>query len=119
MAMRAGATVWARIGALCAVLAVALALALAPAVEAATHGPGALAAEADHRAHHAEHGPAHDLSGPGPHDAGDHDHVPAVLAFASPAGPDLPPDRALGAAGPAREGTIRDGPRRPPRRTAP
>jgi hypothetical protein len=106
---------------LCARLVLALSLALAPgaAVAAAGQGPGAMAAEADHRAVHDAHGPARAMAGSGHHDATEHEHsAPALVAppavafhpaFQRVARPDPP----------AAAGTIRDGPRRPPRPTAP
>jgi hypothetical protein len=68
-----------------AAVLVLLALVAAPVAEAATHGPGAVAAAADHAAWHGEMG--HD--GPhghhGHHDAGDHDHSASVILPAAPA----------------------------------
>ena len=108
---------WARIWALCACLIMALSLAAAPAVEAVKHGPGAMAAEADHRAFHAEHGHSHDMPS-GHHDSSDHDHVSAALLRLP--GAAIPCRHRSGPCGQtalAADGTIRDGPRRPPRLT--
>ncbi|MEF3047201.1 hypothetical protein [Pseudotabrizicola sp. L79] len=95
----------------------ALSLAVAPAVEAVKHGPGAMAAEADHRAYHAEHGHVHDIAGSDHHDSSDHDHVGAALLAAPRAEVPPPPARMLRPASFAADGTTRDGPRRPPRLT--
>jgi hypothetical protein len=91
------------------------ALACAPAIEAIKHGPGVMAAEADHRAFHATQGHGHGIGSPHQPESSDHDHVTVALPAA--AGTEIlvkPAQRwhiiALGA-----DGTIRDGPRRPPR----
>jgi hypothetical protein len=115
--MRAISVTWAGIRALCVCLIMALSLAVAPAVEALKHGPGAMAAEADHRAYHAEHGHVHDIAGSDHHDSSDHDHVGAALLAAPGAEVPPPPARTLRPASSAADGTIRDGPRRPPRLT--
>lgn len=117
--MRRMAEAWQRIGALCACLIVALSLAAAPAAEAVKHGPGALAAEADHRAWHTENGQSHAMpSGShGHHDSGDHDHVVAAILVASGSEVAFPPKSTLRPETLAADGTIRDGPRRPPRLT--
>lgn len=114
--MQAGSAVSARIRAICAGLILVLSLVLAPATLAVKHGPGTVAAEADHRAFHAEHGHAHEMPG-GHHDATDHDHVGAALLVASglevdPALPQILRPETLVACG-----TCRTGPRRPPRLT--
>jgi hypothetical protein len=96
---------------------VALSLALAPAVEAVKHGPGAMAAEADHRAYHAEHGHVHDIAGADHHESGDHDHGGAALLASPEAEAPPPPARTLRPGSLGADGTIREGPRRPPRRT--
>jgi hypothetical protein len=95
---------------------VALCLSAAPAIEAVTHGP-ALAAEADHRAYHAEQGHAHEMAASGHHGSGDHDHVGAALLPAP--GDELhpAPERTLHPGTIVADGMIRDGPRRPPRLT--
>jgi hypothetical protein len=118
--MQRGAATWVRIRALCTCLIMGLSLMAAPAIEAAKHGPGALAAEADHRAFHADHGHSHDGPGanqPGHHDASDHDHVGAALLAAS--GPDFhpAPQQTLCPESHLAGSTICDGPRRPPRLT--
>lgn len=112
--MRGLGAAWQRFGALCATLVLALSLAAAPAVEAAKHGPGAVAAEAEHRAYHAAHGHQHDLPQQH-HDAGDHDHVAAALLLAPGAEHRPPPERSLRPGSLSADGTIHDGPRRPPR----
>ncbi|WP_423209513.1 hypothetical protein [Paracoccus yeei] len=108
--------VCARIRALCACLIVALSLAVAPAIEAVKYGLGAMAAEADHRAFHAERGHGHELPH-GHHDSTDHDHVGAALPDASGLAVHPAPQRTLRPDALAADGTIRDGPRRPPRLT--
>ncbi|NBE08306.1 hypothetical protein [Paragemmobacter ruber] len=95
----------------------ALALVLAPAIDAVKHGPGALAAEADHRAAHAAHGHAHDLAGSHHHDSSDHDHVAAALLGPQETDVPSPPARMLRPAALAADGMIRDVRRRPPRLT--
>lgn len=114
--MRRRLTGWCRLWALCAALGLAFALAAAPAIEAVKHGPAAQAAEADHRAFHAAHGHSHDLPA-GHHDSGDHDHVSAAVL--APAGAEVhsAPARKLHPDAMVANGTIRDGPRRPPRLT--
>jgi hypothetical protein len=115
--MQAMAAAWQSIRTLRAILCLALSLAAAPAVEAVQHGPGALAAEADHRAYHAGHGQTHDFAGSDHHDSSDHDNVSSAL-LASP-GTEAPslPERTLRSETLVADGTIRDGPRRPPRLT--
>ena len=114
--MQARSTEWARIRALCACMILALSLVIAPAIEAVKHGPGAMVAEADHHAFHAEHGNTHEMPN-GHHDSTDHDHVGAALLDAS--GPEVhpAPQRTLRPETLAADDTIRDGPRRPPRPT--
>lgn len=112
--MRGLGAAWQRFGALCVALMLVLSLTLAPAVEAAQHGPGEMVAEAGDRAHHAAHGHQHDLPQP-QHDAGDHDHVAAALLLAPGAGHRPPPARSLRPGSLSADGTIHDGPRRPPR----
>jgi hypothetical protein len=92
----------------------ALSLAAAPAIEAIKHGPGAMVAEADHRAHRAAHGHSHDMPS-GHHDSGDHDHVSAAVLASPGATFHAPPMRTLRPDGTVADGTIREGPRRPPR----
>jgi hypothetical protein len=115
--MQASRTAWRGIGALLAAFCLVLSLALAPAVLALKHGPAAMAAELDHRAYHAEQGHAHDIAGADHHDSGDHDHVSAALLAASGTAVQPPPERTLRPETRASDGTIRDGPRRPPRLT--
>lgn len=105
---------WGGLWALCAALGLALFIAGAPAIEAAKHGPGAMTAEADHRAYHAEHGHTHDMPR-GHHDSADHDHVVAAVLAPPEAAFQTSPERTLRPDGIAADGTIRDGPRRPPR----
>lgn len=87
--MRGIEAAWRWVRALCACLILALSLAVAPAIEAVKHGPGAMAAEADHRAYHAEHGHSHDIAGSDHHDSSDHDHVGAALVASL--GSEIPP----------------------------
>jgi len=107
---------WGRLWSLCAAIVMALSLAAAPAIEAVKHGPGAMVAEADHRAFHAEHGHSHDLPS-GHHDTGDHDHVSAAVLAAPGAEVHSFPERKLRPETTAAAGTIRESPRRPPRLT--
>jgi hypothetical protein len=111
--MWASATASAKVRALCAGLV--LALALASVVEALRHDPGVLAVEAEHRVLDAGHGHAHEAPGPGQQEAGDHEHIIAALPEAPAEAIHAPPDRALRPALSSLHGTIRDGPRRPPR----
>jgi hypothetical protein len=115
--VRAVSAAWAGIRALCVSLIVALSLAAAPVAQAVKHGPAAMAAEADHRAYHAEQGRAHDIAGSDHHDPGDHDHVSAALLVSPGADVHPPLARTLRPVSLDAEGTIRDGPRRPPRLT--
>lgn len=103
---------WGRMGALCAALILAVSLAAAPAVEAVTQGPGALASQADD-----VHGHGHETPG-GQIDAADHDHSGAAFPANTGHMIHAPPARRLQPDARAAEGTIRDGPRRPPRLTA-
>ena len=118
------------------------ALGAAPVATALTHGPGAIAAQADHAAYHAEqkvaqptaqHKPAHALfdrgatgghagghaGGHGPHDATDHDHSASVILTS----PTMLDPFGLGDdwRGQGRQMTsiIHDGPKRPPRAPKP
>jgi hypothetical protein len=92
----------------------ALSLAAAPAIEAVKHGPGAMVAEADHLAYHAAHGHSHDMPS-GHHDSGDHDHVSAAVLASPGTTFHAPPMRTLRPDAKVADGTIREGPRRPPR----
>jgi hypothetical protein len=101
-----------------AVLAL-MALVVAPVVEAATHGPATVMAEAQHadvvdHGHHHGHGHWHGHA-PGHHDATDHDHSASVILPAAPVLA-LPQGTAQGVAV-ARDfaGTAAEGLRRPPR----
>lgn len=101
--------VWQRVAA----VLVLMALALAPMAEAATHGPGAALAEADHAAWHDAHGHGHDHHGH--HDATDHDHSTSVILTAHP-GLALPEGTAQRVAlVPDFAGRAGEGLRRPPR----
>lgn len=98
-----------------AAFVLSLALAVTPLVSALTHGPGQLAMEADHAAWHAEQGEHWHATDHDHHDAADHDHTATVIL---PAGGDMqpPPKTDIWAwQGYPLSGTIRDGPRRPPR----
>jgi hypothetical protein len=113
--MRARVAEWLGTRALWATLLLALSLAVAPVIEGIKHSPTAIAAEADHRAYHAEQGSAHDIVEADHHDAGDHDHFGAAV-LASPGAEVFPsPQRTLRPETLAADGTIRAGPRRPPR----
>lgn len=89
----------------------------APVVDALTHGPGTLAAEADHAAWHAEKGEVWQADSHQHHDSTDHDHAWSVIL----AGQDTEVFDLRTAAEfddlPVLSGAIRDGPRRPPRET--
>ncbi len=56
-----------------------LSLGSAPVVDALTHGPGTLAAEADHAAWHAEKGEIRQADGHKHHDSTDHDHSTVII----------------------------------------
>lgn len=105
---------WGGLWALCVALGLALSLAVAQALEAVEHGPGAILAGADHHALDAEHGQSKDTPA-GHHDPVDHDHASAAVL--SPPGAEFhaPPEPTLRPKGIVADGTIRDGPRRPPR----
>jgi hypothetical protein len=105
---------WGRLWSLCAAVVMALSLAAAPAIEAVKHGPGAMVTEADHRVYHAEQGYSHDIPS-GHHDSGDHDHVSAVVHASPGAAFHAPSEQTLRPDGMVADGTIREGPRRPPR----
>ena len=105
---------WGRLWSLYAAILMSLALAAAPAIEAVKHSHGAMVAEVDHRAYHAAHGHSHDIPS-GHHDSGDHDHVSAAVLAAPGATFHAPPTRAFLPGGTVADGTIREGPRRPPR----
>ena len=61
-----------------AVLMLLLSLGSAPMVDALTHGPGTLAAKADHAAWHAEKGEVWQADSHQHHDSTDHDHTTSV-----------------------------------------
>lgn len=107
---------WGRLRLLIAALVLALPLAASPAIEAVKHGPGAVAAEADHPALHPEHGHSQDMPS-AHHDAGDHDHVSMAVLAPPVAEFHAPPENTLRSKAMLADGTIRDGPRRPPRST--
>lgn len=73
--------------------------------------------EADHAAGHAEKGDHGHATAQGHHDIADHDHFPTVIL--PDAGHLQPPQAREGWSAQASflSGTIRDGPRRPPRLT--
>ena len=100
-----------------AVLMLLLSLGSAPVMDALTHGPGTLAAEADHAASHAEKGESWQADIHQPHDSTDHDHATSViLASQDTEAFDLRTTAEFGDL-PVLSGPIRDGPRRPPRET--
>ncbi|MDO8885104.1 MAG: hypothetical protein U0934_08545 [Pseudotabrizicola sp.] len=100
-----------------AALLLLLSLGSAPVMDALTHGPGTLAAEADHAAWHAEKGEVWQADSHQHHDGTDHDHAWSVIL----AGQDTEIFDLRTAAEfddlPVLSGAIRDGPRRPPRET--
>jgi hypothetical protein len=100
-----------------AALALFFALAFAPLVSALTHGPGQIAMAADHAAWHAEQGDHWHATDHGHHDAGDHDHNPTVILPAGGEVQQAQTTEVWTAQGNLLSGTIRDGPRRPPRLT--
>jgi hypothetical protein len=98
-----------------AVLTLLLSLGSAPVVDALTHGPGTLAAEADHAAWHAEKGEIWPAQRDQHHDSTDHDHS-TVIILASHENEVFDLTTAIKFSDlPALSGAIRDGPRRPPR----
>ena len=100
-------------------LAVLLLLSIgsAPVVDALTHGPGTLAAEADHAAWHADKGEIGQADGHQHHDSTDHDHATSVILASQEAGIfELRTESEFGDL-PILSGAIRDGLRRPPRET--
>ena len=100
-----------------AVLMLLLSLGSAPVVDAVTHGPGTLAAEADHAAWHAEKGEIWQADSHQHHDSTDHDHAwSVILASQEPEIFDMRTAAEFGDL-PVLCGAIRDGPRRPPRET--
>jgi len=100
-----------------AVLTLLLSLGSAPVVDALTHGPSTLAAEADHAAWHAQKGEVWQADGHKHHDSTDHDHsMVMILASDQNEAVDLTSAIELSDVPPLR-GAIRDGPRRPPRET--
>ena len=101
-----------------AALMLLLSLGSAPVVDALTHGPGTLAAEADHAAWHAEKGETWQADSHHHHDSTDHDHSwSVILAGQAPQIFDMRTAAEFGDL-PVLSGAIRDGPRRPPRETA-
>ncbi|MDP3342329.1 hypothetical protein [Frigidibacter sp.] len=98
-----------------AVLMLLLSLGSAPVVNALTHGPGTLAAEADHAAWHAEKGETWQAESHQHHDSTDHDHATFVILASQEA--EIFDLRTAAECNdlPVLSGAIRDGPRRPPR----
>jgi len=100
-----------------AVLLMLLSLGSAPVVDALTHGPGTLAAEADHASRHAEKGEIWQAEGHQHHDSTDHDHS-AVVILPDQDNETFDPRTATPLSDLlALSGAPRDGPRRPPRET--
>lgn len=98
-----------------AAIVLLLSLGTAPMTNAMTHGPGTLAAEAEHAAFHAERGEHGTAAGHPHHDASDHDHATPVILTDGPATiveleAVIETDTL-----PQMTGVIRDGPLRPPR----
>lgn len=100
-----------------AVLMLLLSLGSAPVVAALTHGPGTLAAEADHAVWHAENGEIWQADSHQNHDSTDHDHATSVILTSQETEIfDMRTSAEFGDL-PVLSGAIRDGPRRPPRET--
>ena len=100
-----------------AALLLLLSLGSAPVVDALTHGPGTLVAEADHAAWHAEKGEVWQADSHQHHDGTDHDHAWSVI-LARQATQIF--DMRMAAEFddlPVLSCAIREGPRRPPRET--
>ena len=98
-----------------AVLMLLLSLGSAPVVGALTHGPGTLAAEADHAAWHAEKAEGWQADSHQHHDSTDHDHATSVILASQETGAfDMRMDAEFGDL-PVLSGAIQDGLRRPPR----
>lgn len=100
-----------------AVLMLLLSLAFALVTDAVAHGPGTLAAEADHAAWHADKGEIWQAEGHTHHDSTDHDHTMAVILVSQVTsvldlGTAIEPHDL-----PTLTGAIHDGPRRPPRQS--
>ena len=96
-----------------------LSLGTAPVTDAVTHGPGALVAEADHAAWHAERAALSQADSHSHHDATDHDHSASVI-LASQDGQMVGFRSVIELnALPALLPTFQDGPRRPPRDSNP
>ena len=94
-----------------------LSLGSAPVVDALTHGPGSLVAEADHASWHAEKGEISQADGHQPHDSTDHDHSTVIILANQDSGTfDLRTAAPLSDL-PALSSAPNDGPRRPPRET--
>ena len=108
---------WARIRALGVCLIVTLSLAIAPALVTTKHGPDVIAVVTDRHADYAEHGHAHRMAGSHQHESGDHDHVGVVPLGSTGAEISLRPERTFRPEWLFAHGTIREGPRRPPRLT--
>lgn len=93
---------------------VAVALILAPVIVALSHGPAAAPAAEEV----ASHGHSHDFEADSPfpgHDAADHEHQQEVLADPNDDPRLVQTEGAMPMVPALRPGTIRDGPRRPPR----
>lgn len=100
-----------------AALMLLLSLGSAPVMDALTHGPGTLAAEADHAVWHAEKGEVWQADSHQHHDSTDHDHAwSVILAGQATQIFDLRTAAEFDDL-PVLSGAIRDGPRRPPRET--
>jgi hypothetical protein len=98
-----------------AVVMLLLALGYAPVLDTLSHGPGALAIEADHAAWHAEKGEIWQADSHQHHDSTDHDHTTSVILTAQENEIlDMRTEAEFGNL-PVLNGAIRDGPRRPPR----
>ena len=92
-----------------------LSLGFAPVTDALNHGPGTLAAEADHAAWHATRGELWQADVHQHHDSSEHDHSTSVV-LGSQAADTFEAQEVIELHDlPVLAGAIRDGPRRPPR----
>lgn len=94
-----------------------LSLGSAPVLDALTHDPGTLSAEADHSAWHAEKGETWQGDSHQHHDSTDHDHSISIIVASENTETFVVRTVIELSDLPVLSGAIRDGPRRPPRET--